>query len=57
LWPEDEPESAKEALRRWRGIAPRVTLKTLSGTHHGCLTSDVHLLARELATAMAAASA
>jgi amino acid adenylation domain-containing protein len=56
LWPQGEPETAEEAAGWWRRLAASVEVKSLPGTHQDCLTSDVRILAREIADSLRLAS-
>jgi len=53
LWPNDELETGEEAASWWRRLSPEVELRKIPSGHHACLTSDVSLLARELASCRA----
>jgi amino acid adenylation domain-containing protein len=48
LWPAEDPVGPDEAARRWRGVAPRVEVRVVPGTHATCLTEHVGAAATEL---------
>lgn len=56
LWPEGESEKAEQASRWWCQLVPDLDVRMLPSTHFACLTSDVKLLAGELASSLRAAS-
>lgn len=49
LWPDDEPETASEALSCWKQITPNAELRELAAGHQACLTTEVSVLGRALA--------
>jgi len=49
LWPNDEPETAPEALSWWRRVAPDVELREVAAEHQACVTTHVPVLGRALA--------